>query len=185
MANSSLNTARERMEKALDALRREFAGVRTGKASPALLDTVRVEAYGSHVPINQVGAVSAPEPRLLTVQVWDKSQIKAVERALRESDLGLNPSNDGNLIRIPIPALTEERRKEYVRMLHKLAEEGRVAIRQARQHANDDVKKRQKDGEFTEDEARRSQDQVQKLTDEYVHKVDDLVKKKEAEVMEV
>jgi ribosome recycling factor len=185
MSNSSLNTARERMEKALDALRREFAGVRTGKASPALLDTVRVEAYGSHVPINQVGAVSAPEPRLLTIQVWDKSQIKAVERALRESDLGLNPSNDGNLIRIPIPALTEERRKEYVRMLHKLAEEGRVAIRQARQHANDDVKKRQKDGEITEDEARRSQDQVQKLTDEYVHKVDDLVKKKEAEVMEV
>ncbi|HEX2093664.1 MAG TPA: ribosome recycling factor [Longimicrobiaceae bacterium] len=182
---TSLNNARERMEKALDALRREFAGVRTGKASPALLDTVRVEAYGSHMPINQVGAVTAPEPRLLTVQPWDKSLIKAIERAIRESDLGLNPSNDGNLIRIPIPQLTEERRREYVRLLHKLAEEGRVAIRQARQHANDDIRRRQKEGELSEDDARKAQDQVQKLTDEYVHKVDDLLKKKEAEVMEV
>lgn len=183
--SSSLNNARERMEKALDTVRREFAGVRTGKASPALLDTVRVEAYGSLLPVNQVGQVSAPEPRMLTVQPYDKSLIKAVERALRESDLGLNPSNDGNLIRIPLPPLTEERRREYVKLLHRYAEEGRVAVRQARQHANDDIKKRQKDGELTEDEMRRSQDQVQKLTDEYVHKVDDLLKKKEAEVLEV
>ena len=182
---SSLNNARERMEKALETVRREFAGVRTGKASPALLDTVRVEAYGSMLPVNQVGQVSAPEPRMLTVQPYDKSLIKAVERALRESDLGLNPSNDGNLIRIPLPALTEERRREYVKLLHRYAEEGRVAVRQARQHANDDIKKRQKDGELTEDEMRRSQDQVQKLTDEYVHKVDELLKKKEAEVLEV
>ncbi len=182
---SSLNNARERMEKALDALRREFAGVRTGKASPALLDTVRVEAYGSLMPVNQVGQVTAPEPRLLTVQPYDKSLIKAIERALRESDLGLNPANDGNLIRIPLPALTEERRKEYVKLLHRYAEEGRVAVRQARQHANDDIKKRQKDGELSEDEVRREQDQVQKLTDEYVHKVDDVLKKKEAEVLEV
>ncbi len=182
---SSLNNARERMEKALETVRREFSGVRTGKASPALLDTVRVEAYGSLLPVNQVGQVSAPEPRMLTVQPYDKSLIKAVERALRESDLGLNPSNDGNLIRIPLPALTEERRKEYVKLLHRYAEEGRVAVRQARQHANDDIKKRQKDGELTEDEMRRKQDQVQKLTDEYVHKVDDLLKKKEAEVLEV
>jgi ribosome recycling factor len=173
------------MEKALETVRREFGGVRTGKASPALLDTVRVEAYGSLLPVNQVGQVSAPEPRMLTVQPYDKSLIKAVERALRESDLGLNPSNDGNLIRIPLPALTEERRKEYVKLLHRYAEEGRVAVRQARQHANDDIKKRQKDGELTEDEMRRKQDQVQKLTDEYVHKVDDLLKKKEAEVLEV
>lgn len=182
---TSLNNARERMEKALEALRREFGGVRTGKASPALLDTVRVEAYGSMVPINQVGAVTAPEPRMLTVQPWDKSLIKSIERSLRESDLGLNPSNDGNLIRIPIPALTEERRREYVKLLHKFAEEGRVAIRQARQHANDDIKRRQKEGEMSEDEARRGQDQVQKLTDEYVQKVEELLKKKEAEVMEV
>lgn len=182
---SSLNNARERMEKALDAMRREFSGVRTGKASPALLDTVRVNAYGSSVPINQVGAVAAPEPRLLTIQPWDKSLIREIEKGIRESDLGLNPSNDGNLIRIPIPALTEERRKEYVRMLHKLAEEGRVAVRQARQHGNDEIKKRQKDGELTEDESRREQDRVQKLTDEYIHKIEDLLKKKEAEVMEV
>ncbi|HLL45847.1 MAG TPA: ribosome recycling factor [Longimicrobiaceae bacterium] len=182
---SSLNNARERMEKALETVRREFSGVRTGKASPALLETVRVEAYGSLLPVNQVGQVSAPEPRMLTIQPYDKSLIKAVERALRESDLGLNPSNDGNLIRIPLPALTEERRKEYVKLLHRYAEDGRVAVRQARQHANDDVKKRQKDGELTEDEMRREQDQVQKLTDEYVHKVDDLLKKKEAEVLEV
>ncbi|HEV2146694.1 MAG TPA: ribosome recycling factor [Longimicrobiaceae bacterium] len=182
---TSLNNARERMEKALETLRREFASVRTGKASPALLDSVRVEAYGSMMPINQVGQVTAPEPRMLTVQPYDKGLIKAVERALRESDLGLNPSNDGNLIRIPIPPLTEERRREYAKLLHKYAEEGRVSVRQARQHANDDIKKRQKDGEMSEDEARRAQDQVQKLTDEYVHKVDDLLKKKEAEVMEV
>ncbi|HEV2733398.1 MAG TPA: ribosome recycling factor [Longimicrobiaceae bacterium] len=182
---SSLNNARERMEKALETVRREFSGVRTGKASPALLETVRVEAYGSLLPVNQVGQVSAPEPRMLTIQPYDKSLIKAVERALRESDLGLNPSNDGNLIRIPLPALTEERRKEYVKLLHRYAEEGRVAVRQARQHANDDIKKRQKDGELTEDEMRRKQDQVQKLTDEYVHKVDELLKKKEAEVLEV
>lgn len=182
---SSLNNARERMEKALETVRREFSGVRTGKASPALLETVRVEAYGSLLPVNQVGQVSAPEPRMLTIQPYDKSLIKAVERALRESDLGLNPSNDGNLIRIPLPALTEERRREYVKLLHRYAEDGRVAVRQARQHANDDIKKRQKDGELTEDEMRREQDQVQKLTDEYVHKVDDLLKKKEAEVLEV
>jgi ribosome recycling factor len=173
------------MEKALETVRREFSGVRTGKASPALLETVRVEAYGSLLPVNQVGQVSAPEPRMLTIQPYDKSLIKAVERALRESDLGLNPSNDGNLIRIPLPALTEERRREYVKLLHRYAEDGRVAVRQARQHANDDIKKRQKDGELTEDEMRRKQDQVQKLTDEYVHKVDDLLKKKEAEVLEV
>lgn len=182
---SSLNNARERMEKALETVRREFAGVRTGKASPALLDSVRVEAYGSMLPVNQVGQVSAPEPRMLTVVPYDKSLIKAVERALRESDLGLNPSNDGAMIRIPLPPLTEERRREYVKLLHRYAEEGRVAVRQARQHANDDIKKRQKDGELTEDEMRRSQDQVQKLTDEYVHKVEDLLKKKEAEVLEV
>jgi ribosome recycling factor len=183
--SSSLNNARERMEKALETVRREFSGVRTGKASPALLETVRVEAYGSMLPVNQVGQVSAPEPRMLTVVPYDKSLIKAVERALRESDLGLNPSNDGAMIRIPLPPLTEERRREYVKLLHRYAEEGRVAVRQARQHANDDIKKRQKDGELTEDEMRRSQDQVQKLTDEYVHKVDDLLKKKEAEVLEV
>ncbi|MDQ3523197.1 MAG: ribosome recycling factor [Gemmatimonadota bacterium] len=173
------------MDRALEAMRREFAGVRTGKASPALLDSVRVEAYGGHMPLNQVGTVSVPEPRLLTVQPWDRTLIKAIEKALQESDLGLNPSNDGSMIRIPIPALTEERRREYVRLLHKMAEEGRVAIRQARKDANDEIKQRQKDSELSEDDSRREQDDVQKLTNQYVERVDELLKRKEAEVLEV
>ena len=181
----SLNKAKQRMEAAIEAMRREFAAVRTGKASPALLDTVRVEAYGSRVPLNQVGTVSAPEPRMLTVQPWDRSLMKDIERALRESDLGLNPSNDGQIIRIPIPALTEERRREYVRLLHKLAEEGRVAVRQARKDANDEIKHRQKDEGMSEDDVRREQAEVQKLTDQYIAKVEELLKHKEAEVMEV
>lgn len=173
------------MEGALEALRRDFASVRTGKATPSLLDGVRVEAYGSLVPLNQVGTVSAPEPRMLTIQPWDKSQLKAIERGIAEADLGLNPSNDGNIIRIPIPALTEERRKDFVRQLHRMAEEGRVSIRQARKDANDAVKQRQKDGELSEDEARREQDEVQTMTNQYVERVDELLKRKEAEVMEV
>jgi len=181
----SLQKAKQRMESALESLRREFGGVRTGKASPQLLDTVRVEAYGSKVPLNQVGTVSAPEPRLITVQPWDRSLIKAVERALRESDLGLNPSNDGQLIRIPIPPLTEERRREYVRLIHKLAEEGRVAVRQARKDANDEIKARQKKEGLSEDDVHREEKEVQKLTDQYIGKVEEMLKHKEAEVMEV
>jgi ribosome recycling factor len=181
----SLQQAKQRMESALESVRREFGSVRTGKASPALLDTVRVEAYGSRVPLNQVGTVSAPEPRMLTIQPWDKGLMKDIEKAIRESDLGLNPSNDGNIIRVPIPALTEERRKEYVRLLHKLAEEGRVAIRQARKDANDEVKAREKKEHLSEDDVRREQGEVQKLTDAYIAKVEEILKHKEAEVMEV
>jgi len=181
----SLQVARQKMEKAIEALRREFGSVRTGKASPALLDTVRVEAYGSHVPLNQVATVSAPEPRLLVLSPFDRANIKAIEKGIQESGLGLNPSNDGKLIRVPIPALTEERRREFVKVLHKMAEEARVAVRQARKDANDDIKKRQKDGEFSEDDARRQQDEVQKLTDQHIKQIDDLTKHKEAEVMEV
>jgi len=181
----SLEKAQQRMESALEALRREFSSVRTGKASPALLDSVRVEAYGSRVPLNQVGTVSAPEPRLLTITPWDKGLLKEIDRGLRESDLGLNPSNDGMVIRIPIPALTEERRKEFVKQLHKLAEEARVAIRQARKDANEDVKARQKKEGLSEDDIRREQDRVQKLTDQHVAKVEEILKHKEAEVMEV
>lgn len=182
---SSLQKARQRMESAIEALRRDFQSVRTGKANPALLDSVRVEAYGNLMPLNQVGTVSAPEPRMLTIQPWDKSQIKAIEKALRESDLGLNPSNDGNVVRIPIPALTEDRRREFVKMLHKMAEEARVAVRQVRKDANDEVKARQKDEGLSEDDIRREQGDVQKLTDQYVAKVEEMVKAKEAEVMEV
>jgi len=181
----TLQKARQRMDGAIEALRREFAGVRTGKASPALLDTVKVEAYGSTMPINQVGTVSAPEPRMLIVQPWDKSLIKAIEKGLRESDLNLNPSNDGQVIRIPIPALTEERRKEYVKLVHKLTEEARVAVRNVRRDANDEIKHRQKDEGLSEDDIRREQGEVQKLTDQYIGKIDELMKHKEAEIMEV
>jgi ribosome recycling factor len=181
----SIQQASQKMDRAVEALRREFTSVRTGKASPALLDTVRVEAYGSHVPLNQVATVSAPEPRLLVVQPWDRAMIGPIEKALQTSELALNPSNDGKLVRVPIPALTEERRREYVRLLHKMAEEGRVAVRQARKDANDDIKRRQKDSEISEDQARREQDEVQKLTDRHIQQVDDLLKHKEAEVMEV
>lgn len=182
---ASLQKARQRMDGAIEALRREFAGVRTGKASPALLDTIRVEAYGSMLPLNQVGTVSAPEARMLMVQPWDKTLIKATEKALRESDLGFNPSNDGAVIRIPIPPLTEERRKEYVKLLHKLTEEARVAVRNVRREANDEVKHRQKDEGLSEDDVRREQTDVQKLTDQYIARIEELMKHKEAEIMEV
>lgn len=177
--------AQEQMEKSLDAVRREFNSVRTGKASPALLDTVRVDAYGSKMPLNQVASVSSPEPRLLLVQPWDKGLMADIEKAIRNSELGLNPSNDGNLIRVPVPALNEERRKEMVRMLHKLAEEGRIGVRHARQEANKEIKRRQGDHEISEDDARREMDRIQKLTDEYIGKIDHLLGVKEEEVMEV
>jgi ribosome recycling factor len=177
--------AQEQMEKSLDAVRREFNSVRTGKASPALLDMVRVDAYGSKMPLNQVASVSSPEPRLLLVQPWDKGVLNDIEKAIRNSELGLNPSNDGNLIRVPIPALNEERRKEMVRMLHKLAEEGRIAVRHARQEANKEIKRLQSEHEMSEDDARREMDRIQKLTDEYIGKVDHLLAAKEEEVMEV
>jgi len=180
----SLKEAKQQMDKAIEAMRRDFTGVRTGKASPALLETIRVDAYGSMMPLNQVGTISAPEPRLLVIQPWDPSMIGPIERAIRESELGLNPSNDGKIVRVPIPALTEERRKEYVRLLHKMAEEARVAVRHARKEANDHIKTQQKEG-LSEDDARREQDEVQKLTDQYVEKIDELMKHKEAEVMEV
>lgn len=173
------------MEKALDALRREFSGVRTGKASPALLDSVKVEAYGSHVPLNQVATVSAPEPRLLVIQPWDRAMIGPIEKAIQTSELGVNPSNDGKVVRVPIPPLTEERRREYVKLLHKMAEDARISVRQARHDALAEIKNRQKDREISEDEARREEKDAQKLTDQYVEKVEELLKHKEAEVLEV
>ncbi len=181
----SIGQARAHMDKALDSMRREFSTVRTGKASPALLDTVRVDAYGSKMALNQVATVSAPEPRLLIVQPFDKSLAGAVEKAIKAAELGLNPSSDGGIIRVPVPALTEERRRDMVRMLHKLAEEGRVAVRHARQEANKDIKRRQNEHEIAEDDARREMDEVQKLTDDYIRKIEQLLKAKEAEVMEV
>ncbi|NJD09728.1 MAG: ribosome recycling factor [Gemmatimonadetes bacterium] len=177
--------AKAQMDKALEAMRREFDGVRTGKASSALLDTVRVEAYGSKLPLNQVATVNVPEARLLVVQPFDKSLLKAVERAIRDADLGLNPANDGNIIRVPVPALNEERRREMVKLLHRHAEEGRVAVRHARQEANKEIKRQKDAHELPEDDAKRETDRIQKLTDEYITKIDHLLKAKEEEVMEV
>jgi ribosome recycling factor len=177
--------AQAQMDRSIEALRREFSSVRTGKASPALLDTVRVEAYGSKMVLNQVATVSSPEPRMLVVQPWDKGLMQEIEKAIRNSELGLNPANDGNIIRVPVPALNEERRREMVKMLHKIAEEGRVGIRHARQEANKDIKRRQSEGDMSEDEARRETDRIQKLTDEHIARIDHLLKAKEEEVMEV
>lgn len=182
---SSIEQARSKMDDAIEAVAREFATVRTGKATPALLDTVRVEAYGSKMPLNQVATVAAPEPSLLVVQPFDPSLIRDIERAVQIADLGLNPGNDGSLIRIPIPPLTEERRREYVRLLHKMAEEARVSIRHARHEARDDAKRRMRDHEISEDDGHREMDETQKLTDEAIARVDELLKRKEAEVMQV
>jgi ribosome recycling factor len=177
--------AEERMKKALEAARRELAGIRTGKATPTLLDTVRVEAYGSVVSLKEVGQVSAPEPRLLVVQPWDKGLVKPIAKAIQTSELGLNPTDDGTVVRIPIPMLTEERRKDMVKLVAKLAEEGRVHVRQVRHDVNKDIKHQEDGGTLSEDEAKRLTAEVQKLTDHYVALVDELLKKKTAEVMEV
>src|SRR5204863_5771607 len=177
-----LKHAKQLMDKAVEAVKREFATVRTGKATTSLLDLVKVEAYGNEMPLNQVASVAAPEPMLLTVQPWDKSLIKAVEKAILASDLGLNPANDGNLIRIPIPPLTEERRRELVKVVHKFAEEGRVAIRHARAEALSRIKKTE---HVSEDEQKHAEKDVQKLHDDHLKQVDAAVKAKEAEIVEV
>lgn len=181
----TVEDARKRMEAALDALRREFATVRTGKATPALLDTVRVNAYGSKMPINQVATVNTPEPSLLVVQPFDKTLLADIERAIMVADLGLNPANDGNIIRIPVPPLNEERRKEYVKLLHKMAEEGRVSLRHARRIVREEIHGLVKEHELGEDEGRRREDALEKLTHEYGDKIDELMKHKEEEVMAI
>ena len=181
----TVEEAKKRMEAALDALRREFATVRTGKATPALLDTVRVDAYGSKMPINQLATVNTPEPSLLVVQPFDKTLLADIERAIMVADLGLNPANDGNIIRIPIPPLNEERRKEYVKLLHKMAEEGRVSLRHARRIVREEIHELVKEHELGEDEGRRREDALEKMTHQYGDKIDDLMKHKEAEVMAI
>jgi ribosome recycling factor len=181
----NVEDAKKRMEEALEAVRREFATVRTGKATPALLDTVRVDAYGSKMPLNQVATVSTPEPSMLVVQPFDKSLLQEIERGIQSADLGLNPANDGNIIRVPIPPLNEERRKEYAKLLHKMAEEGRISIRHARRTVREDIQKLVKDHEIGEDEGRRREDGLEKVTHEYSEKIDELLKKKEEEVMAI
>ncbi|MBA3340905.1 MAG: ribosome recycling factor [Gemmatimonadaceae bacterium] len=177
-----MKDSRASMDRSLDGSKRELSSIRTGKATTSLLDTVRVEVYGQSMPLNQVASVSAPEPRLLTVTPWDKGQVQAIERALRESDLGLNPATQGGMIRVPLPALNEERRKELVKVVHKLAEEARIGIRHARSEARDKLKKLD---HTSEDDVKHAEKDLQKLHDDFIAKIDDLLKGKEAEIMEV
>jgi ribosome recycling factor len=175
--------ARKRMAAAVEHVRHELAGVRSGRASTALLDSVQVEAYGTMMPLNQVATLSIPEPTMIVAQPFDPSMLAGVERAIRAANLGLNPSNDGKLVRIPLPPLTDERRKELSRHVHKLAEEGRNAARQVRRDANDRLKKMLKDRLVSEDEERRGLDEVQKITDRHVHEIDELQKNKDQDLL--
>lgn len=175
----------KRMEETLEAIRREFSTVRTGKATPSLLDSVRVEAYGGQMPLNQVATVNTPEPSMIMVQPFDKTLLGDIERAIMASGLGLNPMNDGNVIRVPIPPLNEERRREFVKILNKMAEEGRVSIRHARRTVRDEIQELVREHEIGEDEGRRREDQLDKLTQEYTGKIDEMLKVKEAEVMAI
>ncbi len=172
-----------RMRAALDHLLHEFAGVRTGRASVTILDGVQVEAYGSKLPLNQVAGLSVPEPTLIVAQPFDPSQIAAIEKAVRSAGLGLNPANDGKVVRIPLPSLTEERRKELSRHVHKLSEEGRNSVRQVRRDANDRLKKLLKDHLISEDDEKKALDEVQKITDAHIKNIDDLQKKKDQELL--
>jgi len=185
MASATEKDAKEKMNKSVESFKQELTHIRTGRASVGLLDAVEVEVYGTRMKINQLGNVTAPEARLLVVAPWDKTQLAAIERAIIASPLELNPSNDGHVIRIPFPPLTEERRKDLVKHVGRLAEEARVSIRSVRRHLVDDVKKKQKDGEIPEDEAHKITAELQKLTDEYCAKVDEVFKAKQDEIMEV
>ena len=174
-----------RMDGAIEALRKELGGLRTGRASASLLEPVRVEAYGNPVPLNQVATVSVPEPRMITVQVWDRSVVKSVDKAIREAGLGLNPQTEGQVIRVPIPDLTEDRRKELTRVAAKYAEEARVAVRKVRQHGMDALKKLEKESEISQDEHRKLEKDVQHLTDEHIKRIDETLAQKDKEILQV
>jgi ribosome recycling factor len=175
----------KRMDGALKTLHHEFAGLRTGRASANLLDSIQVEAYGNMMPMNQVGTINVPEPRMITIQVWDKSMIKAVEKAITQANLGLNPASDGQLIRVPIPALSEERRKEMSKIAGKYAEGAKVAIRNVRRDGMDGLKQQEKDKKISEDEHRKQSEQIQKMTDDFVKKIDEALAAKEKDIMSV
>lgn len=185
MFKDAIIECEDKMKKSLEVLRREYASLRAGRANPSILDRIQVDYYGTLTPLNQMANISAPEPRLLLIQPWDKSVIGNIEKAILKSDLGINPTNDGSVIRIAIPQLTEERRRELVKVVHKKAEEARVSIRNIRRDYNDKVKAQEKAKEVTEDEARRGLDDVQKLTDKYIAEVDWAADLKEKEIMEV
>jgi len=185
MPDTIISQAEERMGKAVTALSHEFSTVRTGRASGAIFEKLTIDYYGAPTPLLQLAAVSSPEPQLVVISPYDKTILKAAEKAILASDLGLNPSNDGVVIRVPFPALNEERRRELVKLCHNYAEQARVAVRNARRDANDAFKKADKAGEMSEDDARRGEEQIQKKTDAFIAKIDELVKHKELEIMEV
>jgi ribosome recycling factor len=189
MADADLNSLKQdltrRMDGALETMRREFAGLRTGRAHPGLLEPVKVIAYGTEMPLNQVGTIGTPEPRMLTVQVWDKSMISAVEKAIRDSGLGLNPSADGMLVRVPIPQLTTERRNELAKMAHKYAEGGKISIRGVRRDGMEQIKGHEKKHDIGEDLAKNWAEEVQKLTDQFIKKVDEVLTDKEKDIRQV
>ncbi|MDI3316519.1 MAG: ribosome recycling factor [Bacillota bacterium] len=185
MSRAVIDEARERMQKAVENFQRELGGLRAGRATPALLDRVRVPAYGSELPVQQVATVHAADPRTLVIQPWDKSLMSAIERAILKSDLGLNPSSDGNVIRLVIPPMTQERRNELVRQVRKMAEEARVAVRNIRRDANERLKAETKADTLSEDQERREQEEIQKLTDRFIQAVGDALEAKEKEIMEV
>lgn len=175
----------ERMKKAVEAIKKELASIRTGKATPSLLDGIKVDYYGTMTPLSGVANVAAPDPRLLVIQPWEKKMIPEIVKAIQKSDLGLNPQSDANVIRLPIPQLTEERRKDLVKLVKKVTEEGKVALRNIRRDSNEALKKAEKNKEISEDESRKGQERVQKITEEYTEKVEELLKKKEQEIMEI
>jgi ribosome recycling factor len=175
----------ETMQKTLNVLQREFASIRTGRASVSLLDGITVDYYGTPTPLNQIATLSAPESNLIVIQPWDPTTIKEIEKAILRSDLGLTPTSDGKVIRLSVPPLTEERRKQLVKVVKKIAEESRVAIRQIRKDGNDDLKRLEKNKEISEDELHKAQEQIQKITDKYMKKIDELLEKKEEEIMEI
>jgi ribosome recycling factor len=185
MIEDLLDDAKRRMDKSVDATANEFNTIRTGRASAALLDRVKVDYYGTDTPLNQLATINVPEARLLTIQPYDPGSIKGIERAIQESELGLTPANDGKIIRLPIPQLTEERRKELVKVVRHVAEEGRVAVRNVRRDVMHHLKELVRDGEVGDDEERRAEERAQKLTDEHTAKIDELLKRKEEEIMEV
>ncbi len=185
MVNEMIKQAEERMKKSIQALRSEFVTVRTGRASASLIDKVMIDYYGTETAVSQVATVSVPEARLLLIQPWDKGLIEPIEKAILKSSLGLNPSNDGNVIRVPVPQLNEERRKELVKMVKSMAEEAKVAVRNIRRDMNDSFKSSEKSGQISEDDMRRLQSEIQKMTDKFIAEIDEMVKHKEEEIMEV
>ncbi len=185
MIENFLGDAQQRMDKSVEATHEHFNAVRTGRAAPALLDRIQIDYYGTPTPLKNLATINAPEPRMLTIQPFDPSSIRSIEKAIQESDLGLTPSNDGKLIRLPIPQLTEERRKELVKLVRHMAEEGRVAVRNIRRDAIRHLEELVRNGDVGDDDERAAETRVQKLTDEHVSKIDELLKHKEAEIMEV